>query len=123
MPGSPVFAADNKHNQDIYIDSSVKIKVNVYSSSKLKCFNITEVDSTSVISTEVETHPVLIKESVHGAIVTLNGTEIIFTLKELNSGGSRLFNITVCNNFGMSSFVVHLKLYSGMFKRLYFVPF
>lgn len=99
------------------MDSSIIIKVNVYSSSKITCFNITEVDSSSDSFTNIErkTNPILMKEIFHGALITVNGTEIMFHLKGLNSVGSCKLNVTICNSFGQSSLVVDAK-YVGMFK-------
>lgn len=108
MPGPPVFATNNKNIQYNNMESSVEIIVNVYSSSEIKCHNITEIGSLSVPPRDVYVNkrPILLKENFYNAIITLNGTEIIFVLYGLNSHGYRKFNVTMCNSYGQSSFVV-----------------
>lgn len=80
----------------------------VYSSSTITCHNITEVGSLSVKVQyiKVRTNHVLLKERFHDAIVTVNGIEVIFVVNGLNVHGSRKFNVTVCNSYGQSSFIV-----------------
>lgn len=105
-----MFAANTKRFQEITTESSIKLKVNVYSSSKITCHDITEVDGTP-LSKEigVTTRPVLIKETFHDTNVTLNGTEIVFVLNGLNAVELHSFKITMCNNYGRSSFVINSK--------------
>ncbi|CAC5411923.1 unnamed protein product [Mytilus coruscus] len=106
--GPPVFATTNEQIQVNNIEASVEIKVKVYSSSTIICHNITEVGSMSVKLQymKVRTNHVLLKEIFYDAIVTVNGSEIIFVLNGLNLHGSRKFNVTVCNSYGQSSFIV-----------------
>ncbi|XP_052079676.1 uncharacterized protein LOC127717859 isoform X2 [Mytilus californianus] len=105
--GPPVFAANNKRFQKITKESAIKLKVNVYSSSQITCHDITEVGSISLTKKiGVTTRHILIKETFHGAIVTLNGTEIVFVLNGLNAGGLHSFNVTVCNIYGQCSIVL-----------------
>lgn len=116
MIGSPVFAADNKRFQDSFKKSEAEIKVKVYSPSKIICNDITEVDSMLILQQDIEVREerILIKESFHDAVVTVDGIEITFVLYRLTTGGSRKFNVTVCNSYGQSSFVVVLKPF-GMY--------
>ncbi|CAC5424852.1 unnamed protein product [Mytilus coruscus] len=112
--GPPVFAANNKQFQEITKESAIKLKVNVYSSSQITCHNITEVGSVSLTKTiGVTTRHILIKETFHGAIVTLNGTEIAFVLNGLNAGELHSFNVTVCNIYGQCSFVIKSKYFGN----------
>ncbi|VDI64121.1 Hypothetical predicted protein [Mytilus galloprovincialis] len=108
--GPPVFAANTKRFQKVTTESSIKLTVNVYSSSKITCHDITEVDGTPLPKEiGVTTRPVLIKETFHDTNVTLNGTEIVFVLNGLNAVEFHSFNITMCNNYGRSSFVINSK--------------
>lgn len=83
----------------------------MFSPSKIICHNITEVDSMFVLQQDIKVRieRILIKESFHDAVVTVNGIEITFVLYRTTTCGSRKFNVTVCNNYGESSFVVVLK--------------
>lgn len=116
MIGPPVIAADTKRVQDSNKESAVEIKIKVYSPSKITCHNITEVDSMFVLQQDIKvrTERILIKESFHDAVVTVNGIEITFVLYRTITCGYRKFNVTVCNNYGQSSFIVVLKPF-GMF--------
>lgn len=113
MLGPPVFPKNNKKLQDSNMESSVAIKVNVYSPFEIKCLNMTEIASKSVPLNDiyVNNRSVHLKENFYNATITLNATEIIFVLHGLNSRGYSKFNVTVCNSYGQSSFVV-----VGMFK-------
>lgn len=110
LPGPPVFATSNEQIRNSNIKSAVEIKIHVYSLSEIKCLNMTEVNSVStplnVINVTIR--HVLLKENFFDATITLNGTEIIFVLHGLNFHGSRKFNVTVCNSYGPSSFVVEV---------------
>lgn len=90
------------------MESSIEIKVNVYSAPEIKCHNITEIGSLSVPPRHVDVNKrsILLNENFYNATITLNGTEIIFVLYGLNSHGYRKFNVTICNSYGQSSFVV-----------------
>lgn len=103
-----MFTANNKRIKYSQKDSDIKIKINVYSPSEIKCHNITEVDSMSVIfrHTEVEINYVLLKESFHGTIITVNSTEVIFVLHGIKSSRFRKFNVTLCNIYGQNSLIV-----------------
>lgn len=116
MIGPPVIVADNERIQDSYNESVPEIKIKVYSPSKVICHNITEVDSMLVQQKDIEvrTERILIKESFHDAVVTVNGIEITFVLYRSKTGGSRIFNVKVCNSYGQSSFDVLLNPF-GMY--------
>ncbi|XP_052079679.1 uncharacterized protein LOC127717860 isoform X2 [Mytilus californianus] len=102
------------------MEASVAIKVKVYSSLAINCHDIEEVGNMSVKLQylEVRTNYILLKESFHDAIVTVNGLEIILILNGLNVHGSRKFNVTVCNIYGDSSFDVIWKPF-GYLKQMY----
>lgn len=68
----------------------------------------------SLTNIDVKTNFILLQENYYDANVTVNGTEVIFILNGLNFHGSHQFNVTVCNSYGQSSFVVELKS-AGMF--------
>lgn len=108
MLGPPVFAKNNTKLQDSNMESSVKIKVNVYSSSEIKLLNMTDIGSKSVPLKDIDVNkrPIFLRENFYNATITLNATEINFVLHGLNSRGYRKFNVTVCNSYGQSSFVV-----------------
>ncbi|CAG2201490.1 unnamed protein product [Mytilus edulis] len=108
--GPPVFASYNELFKDRNKESEIKIRVNLYSSYQITCHDITEVGGTSLTrEVDVKLRSVRIKEMFHGAIVTLNGTEIIFVLNGLNADRFHLYNITVCNIYGQSSVVISSK--------------
>ncbi|CAG2239376.1 unnamed protein product [Mytilus edulis] len=109
--GPPVFATNNENIQSFVKGSAAEVKVNVYSTSAIKCYNLTEISSKSLTLSDidVEINSILLRESFHDAFITVNGTEISFVLKELNDHGPRTFNVTVCNSYGQESFVIHSK--------------
>lgn len=109
MIGPPIITTDNKRIQNRYTESAVTIKINVYSPLEIICHNITEVDGMSVRQQDmkVRMEHILIKESFYNAIVTVNGIEIIFILHGLSSSESHELNVTVCNSYGQSSFIVN----------------
>lgn len=110
LKGPPVFASYNELFKDRNKESEIKIRVNLYSSYQITCHDITEVGGTSLTrEVDVKLRPVRIKEMFHGAIVTLNGTEIIFVLNGLNADRFHSYNITVCNIYGQSSVVISSK--------------
>lgn len=110
LPGPPVFTTSNEESWDSNMESTVEIKINVYSLSVIKCHIMTEVNSisTPLSDVHVKIRHVLLKENFYDATITINGTEIIFVLHGLNFHGSRKFNVTVCNSYGPSSFVVEV---------------
>lgn len=110
-----MFAANTKRLQEITKESAIKVKV--YSSSEITCHKITEICGISFIEIGVTTRPVLFKESFHGTIVTLNGTEIVFVLNVLNAVEIHSFNITVCNIYGRSSFVINSKHFGKLLDK------
>lgn len=116
LKGPPVFAASNTRIQGNSKEPADEIKVFVYSSSAINCYNITTIGSVLASSKniDVKKNIIHIQENYYGANVTVNGTEITFILNGLNFHGSRQFNVTVCNSYGHSSFVVELKS-TGMF--------
>ncbi|XP_052079669.1 uncharacterized protein LOC127717851 isoform X2 [Mytilus californianus] len=111
--GPPVFSGDNRRIPDNNKESKVEIKVKVYSPSEIICHHITEIGGKLVRlqNMEVRMKHILIKESFHDAIVTVNGIEITFVLHGLYSFGCRKFNVTVCNRYGQSSVYVDLQQY------------
>lgn len=118
LTGPPVFSANTKRIQVNNEQSTLKIKVNVYGLSEIKCYIIREIDGMSFSTKDIglKVNHILLNESVRDSKITVNGTEIIFILHKLSSRGLHKFNVTVCNNYGQSSCVVDVKL-NGMFIR------
>lgn len=101
----PVFVADNKKIQYGEIGKQMDIIVKVYSASEMKCLHLNAIGSLTMKNILKKT--VLLRMNFHGVNITANGTEVKFRLVKLQS--FRWFNITVCNNFAMSSFILEVR--------------
>lgn len=116
MTGPPVFATKNEKFQSFAEGSTAEVKIYVYSSSAIKCYNLTEISSkaSKPKDIDVKINSILLRESFHDALITVNGTEISFVWNALNDHGPAKFNVTVCNRYGQDSFVILTKP-TGMF--------
>ncbi|CAC5379149.1 unnamed protein product [Mytilus coruscus] len=101
----PVFVADNKKIQYGEIGKPMDIIVKVYSTSEIKCLNLNAIGSLNI--KDIMKKSVPLKINFHGVNITANGIEVTFRLVKLH--GIRWFNITVCNNFSMSSFILEVR--------------
>lgn len=107
--GPPVFVDNNKEIQYGQIGKPMDIKINVFSSSAIKCIDLNaigRVSSTLPIKNNM-TKTVPLKIDFHGVNITVNGTELTFRLPKLNSFES--FNVTVSNHFFENYFIVEVR--------------
>ncbi|CAC5412468.1 NCAM [Mytilus coruscus] len=107
--GPPVFVDDNRKIQYGQIGKPMDIRINVFSTSAIKCLDLNaigRVSSPLPIKNNL-TKTVPMKIDFHGVNITVNGTELTFRLSKWNSFES--YNVTVSNHFFENYFIVEVR--------------
>lgn len=81
------------------------IIVRVYSTSEIECLNLNAIVSLNI--KDILKKSVHLMMSFHGVNITVNGIEVTFRVAKLLR--FQWFNITVCNDFAMSSFILEVR--------------
>ncbi|CAC5382477.1 unnamed protein product [Mytilus coruscus] len=112
----PVFVADNKKTQYGEIGKAMDIIVKVYSTSEIKCLHLNAIGSLNItcINNKLK-KSVPVTMNFHGVNITANGIEVTFRIIKLQS--FQWFNITVCNNFAMNSFILEVRKRGKKYKK------
>ncbi|CAC5368471.1 unnamed protein product [Mytilus coruscus] len=105
--GSPIFVEDNKYKQYGNEGHHFEIKVNVFSFSNITCQHISSIRGMR-IQLLVMINRVNMWADFNGRNIKVLGWEVVFRFSKLNENDFKEYAISVCNEFGNSSFILEL---------------
>ena len=112
--GKPVFTSTNKRKKYVSFDMEVDIKVDIFSSPKYSTLTIKnkggELLKDGLGSISISESRVLIRESVHGSVITTNGYRVILNLGKQWSQMGTTYTFFVENDLGASNLTVTLEI-------------